>query len=138
MSTMSQYPSLSELGLRLTAIDIHQKDFKSSFRGYDPDEVNEYLDEIIRDYQVIEDIVQKMELEIRQLKKKLAETKAAEQPVELPFSRSADRIMEKPTLDLPNFLAPAKNEESERPASRMELIDRVRELEKFCFGRARD
>lgn len=135
---MSQYPSLSELGLRLTAIDIHQKDFKSSFRGYDPDEVNEYLDEIIRDYQVFEDIVQKMELEIRQLKKKLAETKLAEQPVELPFSRSADRIMEKPTLDLPNFLVSAKNEESERPSSRMELIDRVRELEKFCFGRARD
>lgn len=135
---MSQYPSLSELGLRLTAIDIHQKDFKTSFRGYDADEVNVYLDEIIRDYQVFEDIVQKMELEIRQLKKKLAETKQAEQPVELPFSRTADRMIEKPNLDLPSFLAPTKSEELERPASRMELIDRVRELEKFCFGRARD
>lgn len=36
----------------LTPGDIHRKEFKSSlFGGYNVDEVNEFLDEIIRDFE---------------------------------------------------------------------------------------
>lgn len=38
--------------LILSAKDILQKDFKTKMRGYDPDEVDEYLDQIIKDYEV--------------------------------------------------------------------------------------
>ncbi|MXQ53428.1 DivIVA domain-containing protein [Shimazuella alba] len=45
----------------LTTTEIHSKEFKRSFRGYDVDEVNDFLDQIIRDYDLI--IREKMELE---------------------------------------------------------------------------
>ncbi|MFC4103897.1 DivIVA domain-containing protein [Paenibacillus xanthanilyticus] len=35
----------------LTPLDIHNKEFSRSFRGYDEDEVNEFLDLVIKDYE---------------------------------------------------------------------------------------
>lgn len=37
----------------LTPLDIHNKEFSRGFRGYDEDEVNEFLDLIIKDYEVM-------------------------------------------------------------------------------------
>lgn len=37
----------------LTPLDIHNKEFSKGFRGYDEDEVNEFLDRIVKDYEVI-------------------------------------------------------------------------------------
>lgn len=45
----------------LTPLDIHNKEFNKGFRGYDEDEVNEFLDQIIKDYELI--LRQKKELE---------------------------------------------------------------------------
>lgn len=39
--------------LPLTPLDIHNKEFTRSFRGYDEDEVNEFLDQIIKDYEAV-------------------------------------------------------------------------------------
>jgi len=35
----------------LTPTDIHNKEFTRSFRGFDEDEVNEFLDQVIKDYE---------------------------------------------------------------------------------------
>jgi len=45
----------------LTPLDIHNKEFNKGFRGYDEDEVNEFLDQVIKDYEII--IREKKELE---------------------------------------------------------------------------
>ncbi|RSK26957.1 DivIVA domain-containing protein [Bacillus sp. HMF5848] len=45
----------------LTPLDIHNKEFSKGFRGYDEDEVNEFLDQVIKDYEMI--IREKKELE---------------------------------------------------------------------------
>ena len=37
----------------LTPLDIHNKEFSQGFRGYDEDEVNEFLDQIIKDYELV-------------------------------------------------------------------------------------
>ncbi|WP_416151027.1 DivIVA domain-containing protein [Salipaludibacillus sp. HK11] len=37
----------------LTPLDIHNKEFTRGFRGYDEDEVNEFLDQIIKDYEMV-------------------------------------------------------------------------------------
>ncbi|RHW36480.1 DivIVA domain-containing protein [Neobacillus notoginsengisoli] len=47
----------------LTPLDIHNKEFTKGFRGYDEDEVNEFLDQIIKDYELI--LREKKELEER-------------------------------------------------------------------------
>lgn len=48
----------------LTPLDIHNKEFKrAAFRGYNEDEVNEFLDRVIKDYEAL--IRQNKELEER-------------------------------------------------------------------------
>lgn len=37
----------------LTPLDIHNKEFKRSFRGYKEDEVDEFLDGVIKDYETL-------------------------------------------------------------------------------------
>ncbi len=37
----------------LTPLDIHNKEFSRGFRGYDEDEVNEFLDQVIKDFEVL-------------------------------------------------------------------------------------
>lgn len=47
----------------LTPLDIHNKEFSSGFRGYNVDEVNEFLDQIIKDFELM--IKEKREIEER-------------------------------------------------------------------------
>ncbi|NPV71642.1 MAG: DivIVA domain-containing protein [Firmicutes bacterium] len=37
----------------LTPLDIHNKEFRRGFRGYSETEVDEFLDEIVRDFEVL-------------------------------------------------------------------------------------
>ncbi|WP_280769064.1 DivIVA domain-containing protein [Salipaludibacillus daqingensis] len=55
----------------LTPLDIHNKEFTRGFRGYDEDEVNEFLDQIIKDYEMV--IREKKELydRVQELEDKL-------------------------------------------------------------------
>ena len=45
----------------LSLLDIHNKEFTRGFRGYAEDEVNEFLDQIIKDYEIV--LREKKELE---------------------------------------------------------------------------
>ncbi|OWZ84147.1 DivIVA domain-containing protein [Natranaerobius trueperi] len=39
--------------MTLTPLDIHNKEFSKGIRGYNPDEVNEFLDQVVKDYESI-------------------------------------------------------------------------------------
>ncbi|WP_018921325.1 DivIVA domain-containing protein [Salsuginibacillus kocurii] len=39
--------------MSLTPLDIHNKEFARGFRGYDEDEVNEFLDQVIKDFETV-------------------------------------------------------------------------------------
>lgn len=41
------------LDMPLSPLDIHNKEFTRGFRGYDEDEVNDFLDQIIKDYEQV-------------------------------------------------------------------------------------
>lgn len=47
--------------MALTPLDIHNKEFSRSFRGYDEDEVNEFLDLVIKEFEIL--LREKRELE---------------------------------------------------------------------------
>ena len=47
----------------LTPLDIHNKEFSKGFRGYNEDEVNEFLDQIMKDLEIL--IKEKKELELK-------------------------------------------------------------------------
>ena len=47
----------------LTPLDINNKEFSKGFRGYNEDEVNEFLDQIMKDYEIL--LGEKKELEFK-------------------------------------------------------------------------
>lgn len=49
--------------MALTPLDIHNKEFSRSFRGYDEDQVNEFLDLVIKEFEIL--LREKKELEER-------------------------------------------------------------------------
>ena len=64
-----------QLGIQLDALSIHEKDFTNKLRGYDPEEVDMFLDDVIKDYErfyaTISDLMdkwQEQQIMIRDLK----------------------------------------------------------------------
>ncbi|WP_151733946.1 DivIVA domain-containing protein [Paenibacillus tengchongensis] len=73
----------SQLGINLDALTIHEKEFNVKLRGYDAEEVDTFLDTVIKDYErfyaTIADLMdkwQEQQIELRDLK---AEAKTAAQ-----------------------------------------------------------
>ncbi len=62
----------------LTALDIQNKEFSKGIRGYNEEEVDVFLDEIIVDYQAMIEKNELLEQQIADLNAKLAEYKSTE------------------------------------------------------------
>lgn len=45
--------SKGDVKMPLTPLDIHNKEFGKGFRGYNEDEVNEFLDQIMKDLEIL-------------------------------------------------------------------------------------
>lgn len=59
--------------LKLTAKDILEKEFKSAVRGYRQEEVDKFLDVIIKDYEAFHQVVEDLQQENTRLKKQVEE-----------------------------------------------------------------
>ena len=96
----------SQLGITLDALTIHEKEFSMKLRGYDAEEVDTFLDSVIKDYErfyaTIADLMdkwQEQQLEMRELK---SETKATE-VIQVPVLRGIDpKELEEVILKLEN------------------------------------
>jgi cell division initiation protein len=55
----------------LTPLDIHNKEFGRRLRGYDEDEVNEFLDQIIKDYEALIRENKELQNQVQMLQEKL-------------------------------------------------------------------
>jgi cell division initiation protein len=86
----------------LTTTEIHSKEFKRSFRGYDVDEVNDFLDQIIRDYDLI--IREKMELE-QQVEELQAELERVMEGESMYTSQQQPPVSEVPVQQTPSRFA---------------------------------
>ncbi|MBM7647946.1 DivIVA domain-containing protein [Bacillus ectoiniformans] len=70
--------------VKLTDKDILEKEFKTSMRGYNPDEVDQFLDVIIKDYEAFHQAIEELQQENLRLKK-LSETSSSRvQPASAP------------------------------------------------------
>ncbi|SIT00493.1 DivIVA domain-containing protein [Alicyclobacillus vulcanalis] len=56
----------------LSPIDIHNKEFRRSLRGYNEDEVDDFLERVIQDYEALIRQNKQLEEEIERLNEKLA------------------------------------------------------------------
>lgn len=55
--------------IKLTAKDILEKDFKTAMRGYKPEDVDQFLDLIIKDYEAFHQEIEDLRQENIKLKK---------------------------------------------------------------------
>ncbi|MCZ0756436.1 cell division regulator GpsB [Anoxybacillus sp. J5B_2022] len=59
--------------VKLTAKDILEKEFKVSMRGYNQDEVDQFLDMIIKDYEAFHQEIEELQQENMRLKRQVEE-----------------------------------------------------------------
>ena len=57
--------------VKLTAKDILEKDFKTAMRGYKPEDVDKFLDLIIKDYETFHQEIEDLQQENIKLKKQV-------------------------------------------------------------------
>ncbi|GAF66651.1 cell division protein GpsB [Bacillus sp. TS-2] len=98
---------LNKNEVRFTADEILNKEFKSSMRGYNQDEVDKFLDAIIQDYEAFKSTIAKLEKENAQLQRELK--KANERP---------QKQVAAPTVGSTNY----------------DILQRLSNLEKEVFG----
>lgn len=100
-----------------TAKDIFDQDFKREVRGYNKDEVNEFLDDVIKDYETYAALVKELREENARLREGLAQ-KAQETPQTSPIASTA-------TQEYPQVTT----------ATNFDILKRLNRLEKEVFGK---
>ncbi len=96
----------------LTAREILEKDFKIDARGYRPQEVDQFLDLIIKDYVEFESTSKKMMNEIKRLEDENSKLKAENRNL-------------KASLDIAG---------SNKGVTNVDLLKRISDLEKVVYG----
>ncbi|MFC0271659.1 cell division regulator GpsB [Metabacillus herbersteinensis] len=68
--------------IKLTAKEILEKEFKSGMRGYKQEDVDKFLDLVIKDYEVFQQEIDELYQENLRLKKQLDDSYKKPQPVQ--------------------------------------------------------
>ena len=100
--------------INLTPKKIYEQEFKTSMRGYDKKEVDEFLDDVIKDYGVYIALVKELQEENAKLK-----AKASSAPASRPAYAS------EPSHATGNIAS----------ASNYDILKRISRLEKEVFGK---
>ncbi|MBS4176606.1 cell division regulator GpsB [Lederbergia citrea] len=67
--------------LKLTAKEILEKEFKTGLKGYKQEDVDKFLDLIIKDYEAMHQVIDELQQENLRLKKQVEDT-SRRQPVQ--------------------------------------------------------
>ena len=100
--------------LYLTPQEILEKEFKIDARGYRPQEVDKFLDMVIRDYTEYSNIIKHLEKNIKDL--------------------TDDNIKLKQEIRRLQEVASSNSEVPSRSASNVDLLKRISQLEKVVYG----
>ncbi len=100
--------------LYLTPQEILEKEFKIDARGYRPQEVDKFLDMVIRDYTEYSNIIKHLEKNIKDL--------------------TDDNIKLKQEIRRLQEVASSNSEVPSRSANNVDLLKRISQLEKVVYG----
>ena len=101
----------------LTPQEILEKEFKIDARGYRPQEVDKFLDMVIRDYTEYNSIIKKLEKDIKDL---MADNSKLKHEI-----RSLDEQLEISKVE----------ENTNKMPTNVDLLKRISQLEKVVFGK---
>ncbi|MGT2666628.1 cell division regulator GpsB [Streptococcus rifensis] len=101
-------------GIKFTTKDIFEQEFKISMRGYNKEEVDEFLDDIMKDYDVYEAKIKELKAEVSRL-----------------------RNQGKPASSIANPSSLSERPEFARAstATNFDILKRINRLEKEVFGK---
>ena len=68
--------------MALSPLDIHNKEFSSKFRGYDEDEVNEFLEQIMKDYENVLNENKELKNSLKQSKEQVSHFNSIEETLQ--------------------------------------------------------
>ncbi|GKV55661.1 septum formation initiator [Sporosarcina sp. NCCP-2222] len=68
--------------MALSPLDIHNKEFSRGFRGYDEDEVNEFLEQIMKDYENVLDENKKLKSDLKETKEQISHFNSIEETLQ--------------------------------------------------------
>ena len=100
--------------LYLTPQEMLEKEFKIDARGYRPQEVDKFLDMVIRDYTEYSNIVKKLEKDIKDL--------------------TDDNIKLKGEIRRLQEVASTNSDTPSRSINNVDLLKRISQLEKVVYG----
>ncbi len=68
--------------MALSPLDIHNKEFGRSFRGYDEDEVNEFLEQVLKDFENLLEEKKTLENDLKQSSEQVSHFNAIEETLQ--------------------------------------------------------
>ena len=104
----------------LTPQEIYEHDFKIDARGYRPQEVDKYLDMIIRDYTEYNNIIKALEKENKELKEDNAALKAEIRHLQ---------------TEIEDLQSENESAAGQRSVTNIDLLRRISQLEKVVYGK---
>ncbi|AXF54967.1 cell division regulator GpsB [Salicibibacter kimchii] len=110
--------------VQLEAKEILEKEFKTSMKGYNKEEVDQFLDTIIQDYERFREQVDKLEKEVGQLRKMQSST----------ISQRSQRSQAEQVEEAPAATRALAADTSGGSAN-YDLLKRISNLEKEVFGK---
>ncbi|MCK8606527.1 cell division regulator GpsB [Apilactobacillus ozensis] len=111
--------------MQLNPTDILQKEFKQKMRGYDPAEVDNFLDEVIKDYENFDNVLQNLKNENNQLKSRITDLNN-----QLASAQNASGSRESYNYSAtPNY-----SEQNTNINDNVDILKRLSNLERKVFG----
>ena len=108
-----------------TAKDIFDQDFKREVRGYSKSEVDEFLDDIIKDYETYAALVKELREENRRLKEELAVKPFEKAPIQPTQPVQSTQATQSTVESFPQMTS----------ATNFDILKRLNRLEKEVFGK---
>jgi len=115
---------------KFTPKDIYEADFSTKMRGYDKEEVDDLLDDVIADYETYQTENLRLQEENEFLKKKIAE-------LEMQVSKPNQANLDDTQRFDPNQILQARSSKPKvemRNPSNFDLLKRINRLEQAVFG----
>lgn len=128
--------------IKFSPKDIFEQDFKTSMRGYSKEEVDEFLDDVIRDYEAYEELVKALREENSKLKEELKtrSVSASTAPSVSPKVNFTQATSGSVGASTSTVMSTPKSE-TPRPATattavtNFDILKRISRLEKEVFGK---
>ena len=123
--------------IKLSAQDILKKQFRSKVKGYDPDEVDAYLDQVISDYETFQQLIEDLYGQIGTLQRQLMDEKQKEKKTVTAERKDEEKLKtytpsHRRSAAVSNF---AQEDEGQGEIStNMAIIQRISTLERKVYN----